>query len=161
MPTEFHHLIPRGNILLHYLCCTCWNQLCHLPHSFRKHDQQHGHEWEWDVLQLKTRILAAVLTVSGLLGALLTYATAFLSNTSTTFYSGGHPAGIYIAYGYPLPLHNETYLDAFVGTYGTQFYYLDILADFLLFFMTSIAVLIVLVQLSRSIRHLSSERKHG
>jgi hypothetical protein len=110
---------------------------------------------------LKTRILAAVAIVSGILGALLTYATAFLYNTSTTSYSGGHPSAIYIAYGYPLPLYNETYLDAFVGSYGTQFYYLDILVDFLLFFMISITVLMVLVQLKGSIRHLSSERKHG
>jgi hypothetical protein len=112
-------------------------------------------------LRLNTRILAAVLVVSGTLGALLTYATTFLYNASTTFYSGGHPAGIYIAYGYPLPQYNETYLDAFVGSYGAQFYYLDILGDFLLFFMISIAVLMVLVQFSSSVRHLWSERIHG
>lgn len=112
-------------------------------------------------MQLKTRNPAAVLVVSEIPGAVLTCATTFLYNTSTAFYQGGHPAAIYIPYGYPLPLDNETYLDALVGSYATPFYYLDILADFLLFFMISIAVLMVLVQLSGSIRHFSSERKHG
>lgn len=61
-----------------------------------------------------------MLVVSGILGAVLTDATTFLYNTSTTFYQGGHPAAIYIAYGYPLPLDNETYLDVFVGSYGAH-----------------------------------------
>ena len=89
----------------------------------------------------------AIIVVSVALGASLTYATTLLYSTTTPFYSGGHPAGLYISYGYPLPIYNDTYHDGFVGSSGTQFYYLGILTDFLLFFTVSGVLMVVLLEL--------------
>jgi len=88
-----------------------------------------------------------VIAVSMALGISLTYATTLLYSTTTAFYSGGHPAGLYISYGYPLPVYNDTYHDGFVGSFGTQFYYLNILTDLLLFFAVSGALIVVLFEL--------------
>jgi len=88
-----------------------------------------------------------VIAVSLALGISLTYATTLLYSTTTPSYSGGHPAGLYISYGYPLPVYNDTYYDGFVGSYSTHFYYLNILSDLLLFFAVSGALIVVLVEL--------------
>ena len=96
---------------------------------------------------MKTEIIVVAL----ILGTSLTYATTLLYSTSIPFYSGGHPAGLYISYGYPLAIYNDTHYDGFVGSHGTQFYYLNSLTDFLLFFTVSGAVMVFLLELRSKI----------